>query len=474
MMPWLKLDPSWLPPGTEVGPWKVQAHHGGGAFGVVFRAVLAAREHGGPVALKVACSPWDPRFRREVELLSRIEHPSVPRLLGQGEWKHPDGTLYPYLVMEWVEGVPLYEWAARFKPPSREVLRVLAQVGWALEATHAVGGVHRDVKGDNIQVSPTGSRAFLTDYGAGHYVGAAPLTREGFAPGTPNYRSPEAWEFALHRPRNAPSAYKAQPADDVFALGVSAYRCVTGEYPPPVDVREEETGPGQLVWTAPRPPRELNPRVSPELSALILRMLSQRPEERPAARELAEALAEAAKKAGPEADRSLFAPRPTEDLAGQPPTEQPQGKRGAAVQATARWRLAGVRVPAWMAACAVLGGLLGAVAVGWGMRSAWDEEEGVRAPGPVGVGDTSLTLPVAPEEELSSRESLGLPMPDKPLEGQRRAPHCRPPGEVAINGGCWIAMRDMKPPCGDLFYEWKGGCYVPHHSRSREPTSEPR
>jgi serine/threonine protein kinase len=243
MMPWLKLDPSWLPSGTLIGPWKVKAFHGGGAFSAVFRAVRARREHGGWVALKVASSPWDPRFQREAVLLSRIRHPGVPRFLGRGEWKHPDGAAYPFVVMEWVEGVPLYEWAAQSHPSAEELCRVLTQLAWALEATHAAEGVHRDVKGDNIRIVPSGLRAVLMDFGAGNYTGAARLTREGFPPGTDTYRSPEAWEFALHRPRNSTAVYEARPADDVFALGVSAYRLVTGTYPPPMDVREEEAGP---------------------------------------------------------------------------------------------------------------------------------------------------------------------------------------------------------------------------------------
>ena len=75
MMPWLKLDPAWMPPGTQVGPWKVLGFHGGDSFGAVFRAVLTRRPHGGLVALKLAYSLADARFQREAELLSCIEHP---------------------------------------------------------------------------------------------------------------------------------------------------------------------------------------------------------------------------------------------------------------------------------------------------------------------------------------------------------------------------------------------------------------
>jgi eukaryotic-like serine/threonine-protein kinase len=70
------------------------------------------------------------------------------------------------------------------------------------------------------------------------------------------------------------------------------------------------------------------------------------------------------------------------------------------------------------------------------------------------------------------RVSLGVPMPEEPLEGQRRAPHCKPPLET-INGGCWVESRTAKPPCGDLAYEWKGNCYVPYFNPPRKPTSEP-
>jgi hypothetical protein len=475
MMPWLKLDPAWLPPGTQVGPWKVLGFHGGGSFGAVFRAVLTRRPHGGLVALKLAYSPADARFQREAELLSRIEHPNVPRLLGRGAWQHPGGAAYPYLAMEWVEGLPLYEWAARANPSSQQVLRVLVQVAQALEATHAVGGVHRDVKGANILVNLTDSRAFLMDYGAGNYAGAEPLTRDGLPPGTEQYRSPEAWEFELHRPRNSPAVYKAQPADDMFALGVSAYRCVTGTYLPPLDVREEQTGPSSLVWTPPRAPRELNPQVEPGLSALILRLLSRQPEQRPTQHELAEAFEHATRNPAPGQEPRPVEPRPPASPAAEAPGQQPSPAREQA-RAHAMWFLAPVRVPAWVAAYAVLVGALIAVALGWALgtgRQTPAHEQLLPAPAPVGMGDTSLTAPVAMEEAPSARKSLGRSIPLEPFDGQRRAPHCQPPEEVTINGGCWIELPTMKPPCRSLSYEWKGRCYVPHIPPGRAPTSEP-
>jgi serine/threonine-protein kinase len=225
------LNPARLPQGTWVGPWRVLERQGRGTYGAVYRA-LGVEEGVGPVALKLALHPGDERFAREGELLSRIRHPCVPRLLDQGIWQQPHGFPYPFLVMEWVDGVSLYEWARVQRPSSRRVLHVLAHLARALEATHSAASVHRDVKGDNVLVRSSDGHVFLIDFGAGHFVGAAPLTSPPFPPGTPPYRSPEAYRSVrLPMPASA-TAYAPQPADDVFALGITAYRLVAGEYPP--------------------------------------------------------------------------------------------------------------------------------------------------------------------------------------------------------------------------------------------------
>ncbi len=119
------LHPEMLPPGTQVGPWRVVEWAGRGVHGAVYRAVRAGQEYSPPVALKLALLPKDPRFAREVELLSRSHHPHIPHLVDHGEWQHPSGTLHPYVVMEWVDGVPLYDWARLYHPNSQQMLRLL-------------------------------------------------------------------------------------------------------------------------------------------------------------------------------------------------------------------------------------------------------------------------------------------------------------------------------------------------------------
>jgi serine/threonine protein kinase len=189
-----EVDPLSLPVGFRVGPWRVKGWRGRGAYGTLYCVVREGREAEGVFALKMAITPGDERFGREAELLSRVSSPHVPRFREQGVWEHPAGA-FPYVVMELVEGEGLYEWAERRNPTSRQVLRLLAQVARALEAAHAAGGVHRDVKGSNVLVRPADGRAFLTDFGAGHYRGADTLTSKLLAPGTPADRSPEAWAF---------------------------------------------------------------------------------------------------------------------------------------------------------------------------------------------------------------------------------------------------------------------------------------
>ncbi|WP_253910520.1 serine/threonine-protein kinase, partial [Pyxidicoccus fallax] len=312
------LNPARLPFGTKVGPWRVLERRGVGAYGAVYHAIRAEPGTSGPVALKLALHPRDERFAREVELLSRIRHPNVPRLVDHGVWQPPEGLAYPYLAMELIDGVSLYEWVREHRPSSRQVLQVIARLARALAATHAAGGVHRDVKGDNTLVSDADGRVFLTDFGSGHYVGAATLTPPPFPPGTPAYRSPEAWRSVRLPLREPIVPYAPGPADDVFALGVTTFRLVTGEYP---SGEAPASSSAHVEGAGPPSARALNSRCHEALDELTSRMLSVSPEARGGAHELAEVLEAAAHEAGPEADVPLFEPEPAR------PVEAPAPRR---------------------------------------------------------------------------------------------------------------------------------------------------
>jgi hypothetical protein len=461
------------------------------------------------VALKLAIHPGDERFEREAELLSRIRHPSVPRLLEAGLWRSPAGSAHPFVVMEWVEGEPLYVWAARRNPSSRQVLAVLAQAAGALQATHEVSGVHRDVKGDNMLVRPWDGRLFLTDFGAGYLAGATRLTPWHMVPGTPEYRSAQLWE---HRQQaDTSTAALARPCDDVYALGVTAYRLVTDTYPPLALPGREPRAEGLPGGTGVVPPRQLNPRVDAQLNALIMRMLSARPEERGAAGELAEAMERGVAYGGPSADALLFEwetlpptrwteeeraeaeylghrPRRRDRRSVQMAEQEDSAARAQGAQqgtGTRGWAMAWARRERarewrpWVAAAMALGlwpeetGSVRTVQRPTVVHGAADEAR--RKEDAVSVGDAAMS-PSDAVAKAPSRESITEEVPKQPLPGQRK-PDAKgrcPRMQFVISGGCWTKVDlDVEQCRGNLFYVYQGGCYVPAFESVRKPTSAP-
>ncbi|WP_224243576.1 serine/threonine protein kinase [Hyalangium gracile] len=445
-----------LVPGVGIGPWLVRERHDRGSFGVVFRVERAGHPEAGPFALKVAVAPDDPRFSREVTLLQSLQHPSVPRFEDRGWWTSSRGTHHPYLAMEWVEGMPLYLWARAQPRTSRQVLQILAQLTSALAAAHALGGVHRDVKGANVLVSAEG-RAVLLDWGCAVHLGATPVTESSLGPGTTSYRSPESlrWHWAHRR---SGERYEPNAADDVYALGVTAYRLVTGTYPPPL---EEVSGPPRRIL----PPRDLA-TVSSSLDELLLACLSEEPLRRPRASSLVAALGLAAQQ--PEARAPIL---PTPAAAATDRTSRPGPRRR-----TAPWLPAGTA----LATLAVLVGGSLALRERTVTVSNPFEEERAEAPSPetpdAGAAEEALTSVEAAGVSLPPFLSLGRPMPTNGgLPGQRKPP-CAPRAEREIKGACWIGpLEGQTSPCGDLMYDHAGKCYLASYPAPRQPTSdEPR
>ncbi|HSP79103.1 MAG TPA: serine/threonine-protein kinase, partial [Myxococcaceae bacterium] len=310
------LDVINLPMGTRVGGWVIDGRLGYGGYGAVYHvrhALWPWRKGALKLALKAGLTSH--RLEREVKLLCLVKHPHVVRLLDSGYWLMPGTEVrLPFLVMEYVRGAHLYTWIAQQDVRVGDALELFRQSARALLAVHESGAVHRDIKGENFIIHRCGRRLVLVDFGVGDYQGSAPLTRSQLPPGTEQYRSPEALLFQQEHIGNFEERYESSPADDVYALGVTWYRALTGELP------SQPQGPEGarrviLERKKPRPPFPLNPRVPQAISNLLLRMLSPRPEKRPTCAQVAEELEALIRSGGKELEAYLFErQRPREQL----------------------------------------------------------------------------------------------------------------------------------------------------------------
>ncbi len=202
------------------------------------------------------------RFRREAEVATRINHPNIVEVHDFNTL--PDGS--PYLVLEFLQGESL---ASRLRHPMdvADVQRILRQVGSALQAAHAHGVVHRDLKPDNIFVvsEPMGEVVKVLDFGISKVVDSNTLqTQEAVLVGTPAYMSPEQ---ALGNNKDV------GPQSDVFALGAIAYEMLTGAQP---FVAESIA---QLVFKIAYEPHQpisvLKPGLPPNVVAAVERALNK-------------------------------------------------------------------------------------------------------------------------------------------------------------------------------------------------------
>lgn len=162
-----------------------------------------------PVVLK--------RFEQEYCVARSIDHPNIVKALDFGR----EGDLR-YLVMEFVEGESLGQKIERDgRMSEEESIRIIAQVALGLQAAHAQGVIHRDVKPDNVLITPDG-QAKLTDLGLVKELEAdLNLTRTGRGLGTPHFMAPEQFR----------NAKKADVRCDIYSLGATLYMMVTGELP---------------------------------------------------------------------------------------------------------------------------------------------------------------------------------------------------------------------------------------------------
>ena len=262
--------------GQQIGNYQVVRKIGEGGMGTVYEAVHPII--GRKVALKVLrqerCDDDDlvKRFFSEARVVNDIRHEHIVEVLDLGQTA---AGAY-YLTMEYLEGESLAGRLFREKPlPPEEAVRIASESADALGAAHAKCVVHRDIKADNIFLTPKGDRVDyvkVLDFGIAKLTndtgGATHKTRTGAVIGTPAYMSPEqcaGLKAIDHR-------------SDVYSLGVLLYEMVTGHVP------FEAEGMGLLLMKQmqrdPHPPSALRPGIPSGLENVILRAMAKSPANR--------------------------------------------------------------------------------------------------------------------------------------------------------------------------------------------------
>ena len=209
------------------------------------------------------------RFKREISLAARLQHPHIVPLLSAGE----TGGL-PYFTMPFVEGESLRARLARgAEIPIKEAVRLLREVASALAYAHRKGVIHRDIKPENVLI--TEQHAVVTDFGVAKAISAATqadgdgLTAVGVALGTPAYMAPEQ--------------VAGDPATDhradIYAFGVIAYELLAGRAP--FTGRPAQALMAAHVIETPEPLNRRRSGIPEQLAALVMRCLEKSPDNRP-------------------------------------------------------------------------------------------------------------------------------------------------------------------------------------------------
>lgn len=266
--------------GSVFAGYRIESLLDRGGMGVVYKAVDVDLER--TVALKIIAPEHTQdatavaRFKAEARLAASLEHPNIVPIHRGGE---EDGILY--LAMRFVPGTNLRHVIDRGPMSLPRIARIITDVGDALDAAHALGLIHRDVKPANILVSgePEHEHVYLADFGLTKRLGSVgALTRTGSWVGTPDYVAPEQIQ-----------GHSVDCRADIYSLGCVLYEMLTGDvaYPKDTDVAK--------LWAhvADPPPRPsaLRPDLVPAFDEVVARATAKDPDDRyPTAGDLATAV----------------------------------------------------------------------------------------------------------------------------------------------------------------------------------------
>lgn len=260
----LAVDNNWI--NQRLGAYRITEEIARGGMGSVFKAVRDDDEYRQQVAIKlirsdVAKDVVAQRFRAERQILANLEHPNIAHLIDGG--RSVDGT--PYLVMEYVDGLPIDRYCEVNALPISERLKLFRDVCAAVHFAHQRLVVHRDLKPSNILVDSKG-QVKLLDFGIAKLLDPAVVDGSGQAIANPTVANAMTPAYA------SPEQVKGAPittASDVYALGVLLYRLLTGKSPYKNDTTRPLELAKEIVDTDPERP-----------STIVTRPESPRPTER--------------------------------------------------------------------------------------------------------------------------------------------------------------------------------------------------
>jgi serine/threonine protein kinase len=264
------------PSGAWIGPYRLVRELGRGSMGVVHLAEFEGRSYAVKLLVAGAVSPEvRERFRLEGEILDRLDHEGIARMIDVGGVIGAGGIPQPWIAMEYVDGVSLLEYADQVSLSLDARIELLARVCDAVQHAHERGIVHRDLKPANILVRADG-RPVVLDFGvarltAGDHRPTELATRTGQLLGTPQYMSPEQVQ--------ADPAGIA-PASDVYSLGMIAYELFSGRVPYDASSLSLVEAMGIILYTEPPPLGRQDARFRGAVERVVAKALEKKPADR--------------------------------------------------------------------------------------------------------------------------------------------------------------------------------------------------
>ena len=251
--------------GRTISHYRIVEKLGEGGMGIVYKAHDTSLDR--DVALKflplylTSDSNEKERFHHEARAASALSHPNITTIYEIGEH---EGQLF--IAMEYVEGRTLKQLVESEPPSVKKALEIAIQVGEGLAAAHEKGIVHRDIKGENVMLTPKG-QAKIMDFGLAKVKGATKLTKAGSTLGTAAYMSPEQAE-----------GEEVDHRSDIFSFGIVLYELLTGKLP----FRGEHHAAllYSIVNEDPPPLARFNEKASDDLQRIVSKALAKDRDER--------------------------------------------------------------------------------------------------------------------------------------------------------------------------------------------------